>query len=83
MKRISSPNLLLLTLVKHWGAVSYLKQGDRILRTNSAAFGPGDLYCSMWGLLALTGLGEAEWTPQYNYWQRPEQLDDGGENLID
>lgn len=65
------------------GAVSYLKQGDRILRTNSAAFGPGDLYCSMWGLLALSGLGEADWTPQYSYWQRPEQLDDGGENLID
>jgi len=27
----------------------------------------------MWGLLGLAGLGEADWTPQYAYWKRPEK----------
>ena len=36
-----------------------------------------------WGLLGLAGLSEEQWTPQYNYWLRPEQLDDGGENLLE
>jgi predicted dithiol-disulfide oxidoreductase (DUF899 family) len=65
------------------GAVVYQRSGDAIVRGSSCAFGPGDLYCSMWGLLALAGLGEEEWTPQYNYWRRPEKLDDGGANIID
>lgn len=65
------------------GAVVYVRQGDKIQRKNACVFGPGDLYCSMWGLLGLAGLGEQTWTPQYNYWQRPKVLDDGGENLID
>jgi predicted dithiol-disulfide oxidoreductase (DUF899 family) len=63
------------------GAVVYERQGDRILRKNSAVFGPGDLYCSMWNLLGLAGLGVADWTPQYRYWNRPEKMDDGGANL--
>jgi predicted dithiol-disulfide oxidoreductase (DUF899 family) len=65
------------------GAVVYERDGDRIIRKNRAVFGPGDLYCSMWNLLGLAGLSEQEWTPQFNYWRRPEQLDDGGANLID
>ncbi|MEM1436775.1 MAG: DUF899 family protein [Pseudomonadota bacterium] len=65
------------------GAVAYRKEGDQIYRLNAAAFGPGDLYCSQWNLLGLAGLTEADWTPQYRYWQRPAQLEDGGENLID
>jgi len=65
------------------GAVVYRREGEHVLRLNSCVFGPGDLYCSMWGLLALAGLGEAEWTPQYRYWHRPERLDDGGQNLLD
>jgi predicted dithiol-disulfide oxidoreductase (DUF899 family) len=65
------------------GAVVYERDGDRIFRKNACAFGPGDLYCSMWSLLGLAGMGEAEWTPQYNYWRRPEKLDDGGENILD
>ena len=64
------------------GAVVYERVGDEIYRKNSSEFGPGDLYCSMWGLLGLAGLGEAEWTPQYNYWQRPQKLDDGGLNVL-
>lgn len=65
------------------GAVVYERQGEKIVRTNSAVFGPGDLYCSMWNLLGLAGLDASTWTPQFAYWRRPEQLDDGGENLLD
>ena len=64
------------------GAVVYERDGNRILRRNSAVFGPGDLYCSLWSLLGLAGLSEADWTPQFNYWQRPAKLDDGGENVL-
>ncbi|MCZ6642253.1 MAG: DUF899 family protein [Gammaproteobacteria bacterium] len=65
------------------GAVVYERNGDDIVRKNAVIFGPGDLYCSMWNLLALAGLSEDSWTPQYNYWRRPEVLEDGGENLLD
>jgi len=64
------------------GAVVYEKQGNRIFRKNSAVFGPGDLYCSTWNLLGLAGFAADSWTPQFNYWQRPAKLDDGGDNLI-
>ena len=65
------------------GAVVYERDGEMIYRKNATSFGPGDLYCSMWGLLGLAGLSEDDWTPQYRYWQRPEQLDDGGKNVVD
>ena len=45
-------------------------------------FGPGDLYCALWGLLALAGIGDEEWTP-HSYWRRPATLEDGGVNLVD
>lgn len=64
------------------GAVTYERDGDQILRKNAAVFGPGDLYCSAWNLMGLAGLTEAEWTPQYNYWLRPDKLEDGGENVL-
>ena len=64
------------------GAVVFERDGNTIFRKTSTAFGPGDLYCSMWSLLALAGMGEADWTPQYNYWLQPASLDDGGENII-
>jgi len=64
------------------GAVAYERVGDTIYRKNTCEFGPGDLYCSMWSLLSLAGISEEEWTPQYRYWQRPEILEDGGENVI-
>jgi predicted dithiol-disulfide oxidoreductase (DUF899 family) len=65
------------------GAVVYTRDGDTIRRKNSVVFGPGDRFCSAWNLLALAGLGEDKWTPQYSYWQRPAQMDDGGANLPD
>ena len=64
------------------GVVLYQRDGDQILRKNASVFGPGDMYCSMWSLLALAGLSN-EWTPQYNNWIRPEKLDDGGANLLE
>ena len=63
------------------GAVIYERDGEQVYRKNNCIFGPGDLYCSMWSLLGLAGLGEEDWTPQYTYWKRPEKLDDGGANL--
>lgn len=65
------------------GAVLYQRNGDAVLRTNACVFGPGDLYCAMWGLLGLAGLDAADWTPQYHYWKRPTQLDDGGKDVLD
>ncbi|MDE2997469.1 MAG: DUF899 family protein [Gemmatimonadota bacterium] len=65
------------------GAVVYERAGDTILRKNACVFGPGDIYCAMWTLLGLAGLGEADWTPQFSYWRRPENLDDGGRNVLD
>ena len=65
------------------GAVVYELDGETILRKNSCVFGPGDLYCIMWSLLGLAGINEAEWTPQYSYWQRPARLDDGGLNILE
>ena len=65
------------------GAVVYTRDGDTIRRKNSVVFGPGDRFCSAWNLLALAGLGEDKWTPQFSYWHRPAQMDDGGANLPD
>ena len=65
------------------GAVLYERDGERILRKNACVFGPGDLYCAVWPLLGLAGLGSEDFTPQYRYWQRPERLEDGGENLLE
>lgn len=65
------------------GVVAYRREGDQIQRVGAASFGPGDLYCALWPLLALAGLGEADWTPQYGYWKRPARLEDGGQNLRD
>lgn len=63
------------------GAVVYERRIGDILRKNACSFGPGDLYCALWPLLGLAGLDE--FTPQYRYWRRPEQLEDGGESIRD
>lgn len=65
------------------GMVAYTRRGDQILKLNTATFGPGDLYCPIWHILSLAGLGEQDWVPQYAYWKRPQKLDDGGERVID
>ena len=63
------------------GAAVYARDGNKIMRCGRAVFGPGDLYCAAWHFLALAGLGEADWTPQFHYWRRPQQLDDGGADV--
>ena len=63
------------------GVVCYIRKGNEIFRKNSSIFGPGDEYCPQWNLLSLAGVSTEDWTPQFNYWQRPTKLDDGGENL--
>ena len=65
------------------GAVVYTRDGTTMRRKNAVAFGPGDMYCPAWNLLAMAGQDEAGWTPQFAYWRRPAQMDDGGANLID
>lgn len=64
------------------GAVVYQRDGDKISRKHATMFGPGDQYCSMWSLLGLAGMSPADWTPQFSYWKRPQQLEDGGENIL-
>ena len=64
------------------GAVSYELREGRIFRLNQCVFGPGDLYCSAWHLLGMTGIDTEDWTAQYQYWARPEKLEDGGENVL-
>lgn len=64
------------------GAVVYERRGEQVFRLNSCVFGPGDQFCSLWSLLGLAGLSEAEFSPQFNYWRVPAKLDDGGDNLL-
>ena len=65
------------------GVVCYRRVDGKIYRLTGSSFGPGDQYCSLWPLLSLAGLGPGDWTPQFNYWKRPQQMDDGGANLMD
>ena len=64
------------------GAVLYERKDGKILRKNAVVFGPGDMFCPAWSFLAMAGLGVEDWTPQFSYWRRPEQLDDGGRNVL-
>ena len=64
------------------GAVLYEKRDGGIFRKNAAVFGPGDMFCSAWNFLAMAGLGESNWTPQFSYWQMPSRLEDGGADLL-
>ena len=65
------------------GAAVYEKRCSKIIRRARTAFGPGDLYSPMWHFLSLAGKSESDWTPQFQYWRRPADLEDGGENIRD
>ena len=65
------------------GASMYERKCGKIFKKNNCIFGPGDIYCSLWHVLALAGLNESNWTPQFRYWSLPERLSDGGENVVD
>ena len=63
------------------GAAVYHRKAGKITRIGRTAFGPGDLYSPVWHFLALAGMSEQDWTPQFHYWRRPAKLDDGGDNV--
>jgi predicted dithiol-disulfide oxidoreductase (DUF899 family) len=63
------------------GMVAYIRKGNDIFRKNYATFGPGDQFCALWPMLSLAGFDWESWTPQFNYWQRPKVMDDGGQNV--
>jgi predicted dithiol-disulfide oxidoreductase (DUF899 family) len=65
------------------GMVCYMRQNGKIIRKGSTAFGPCDLYCGIWHVLALAGISAEDWTPQYSYWKRPEpaKMEDGGQDV--
>ena len=65
------------------GAATYELRDGKAFKTGRTSFGPGDLYSPMWHFLALAGIANSDWTPQFRYWHLPEQLDDGGENVRD
>jgi predicted dithiol-disulfide oxidoreductase (DUF899 family) len=65
------------------GLACYTRDGERLFRTSTADLGPGDHFCALWPLLALAGIDENDFTPQFSYWQRPRALDDGGLNVHD
>lgn len=65
------------------GAAVYGRRDGQIVRLGRTAFGPGDLYNPLWHLLSLGGRDHGDWVPQFGYWKRPDQLDDGGEGLND
>jgi predicted dithiol-disulfide oxidoreductase (DUF899 family) len=65
------------------GAVMYRREGETILRRNATVFGPGDLHCALWPLLAMAGIDTDAFTPQFRYWSRPAELLDGGTDVRD
>ena len=65
------------------GAAVYELSDGKIMRRAITAFGPGDMFSPVWPFLGLAGIGEEDWTPQFNYWTRPKKLDDGGQNVLD
>ena len=64
------------------GIVCYVRKGNEVFRKNSSVFGPSDQFCSIWSVVSLAGFDEESWVPQYNYWQRPAKLDDGGNQVL-
>ncbi len=65
------------------GAVLYERLEKQVFRRHGAIFGPGDLYCPAWHLLALAGRGADDWTPQFRYWLPPKQMEDGGADMLE
>jgi predicted dithiol-disulfide oxidoreductase (DUF899 family) len=63
------------------GIVCYERQNAQIFRKNASEFGPGDFFNPLFHVVTLAGIGLEEFTPQFTYWNRPGQMDDGGENL--
>lgn len=65
------------------GAAVYARAGDAVVARGQTFFGPGDIYSPLWSFLSLAGLAAEDWTPQFSYWSRPAELEDGGENVAE
>ena len=65
------------------GMVCYERINGKIFRKNATRFGPNDLFCPLWPIIGLAGLGTEDWTAQYSYWKRPvkSDMDDGGNDV--
>lgn len=63
------------------GIVCYVRNEDMIFRKNASEFGPGDFFNPLFHVVTLAGVGLEEFTPQFSYWKRPGQMDDGGQDL--
>lgn len=63
------------------GIVLYEKEGSKIFKKNYSSFGPGDMFNPLFHVVSLAGVGAEEFVPQFQYWKRPEKMDDGGANL--
>jgi predicted dithiol-disulfide oxidoreductase (DUF899 family) len=58
------------------GIVCYERSGENILLKNASAFYPGDAFNPIFHLLSVGGIGLKEFKPQFNYWNKPEKLDE-------
>lgn len=63
------------------GIACYVRKDGEILRKNASEFGPGDFFNPLFHVATLAGIGLEEFTPQFSYWKRPGNMDDGGQNL--
>ena len=63
------------------GIACYERKDGQIFRKNASEFGPGDFFNPLFHVVTLAGIGLEEFTPQFSYWKRPAQMDDGGQNL--
>ncbi|MEZ0262829.1 MAG: DUF899 family protein [Alphaproteobacteria bacterium] len=49
------------------GVSTFYREKGKIYNIANDAFGPGDLYCSVWPLLDLLKKGANGWSPKYKY----------------
>lgn len=49
------------------GVSTFVLKDGKIMRKTRAAFGPGDLYCSIWHMLNLLPNGVGNWQPKFSY----------------
>ena len=63
------------------GIVCHELKDGTVFRKNASEFGPGDFFNPLFHVVTLAGIGLEEFTPQFSYWKRPGQMDDGGQNL--
>ncbi len=59
---------------------------ETLQRSNAGGEVPNYRFATETGevsLLAMAGIGFEDWTPQYAHWHRPQQMEDGGKDLLE